>query len=187
MPPWRVGVLVRAFGRVGTDSSLHPRERTPGRGGLMSVTGSCWRGTEAVSLCPGQIRRVSDDGLKKKNPRRRCVYGDACNPGGERAARNGPQSPVVYGSPFYFPCLPARLPTIAPRLCSNGGRRPPPMALAKPTPSDAPCSEVCPGHRIWDRHRKKVISVTSPADTPANRCGTWLCGKQCRGNFLVTR
>lgn len=50
----------------------------------MSVTGSCWRGTEAVSLCPGQIRRVSDDGLKKKNPRRRCVYGDACNPGGER-------------------------------------------------------------------------------------------------------
>ncbi len=55
----------------------------PGRGclggGLMSVTGSCWRGTEAVSLCPGQIRRVSGDGLKKKNPRRRwrlrgCLY-----------------------------------------------------------------------------------------------------------------
>lgn len=45
----------------------------------MSVTGSCWRGTEAVSLCPGQIRRVSGDGLKKKNPRRRwrlrgCLY-----------------------------------------------------------------------------------------------------------------
>lgn len=55
-----------------------------GAGWLMSVTGSCWRGAEAVSLCPGQICRVSGDGLKRKIPVGVGVYGDACIPGGER-------------------------------------------------------------------------------------------------------
>ncbi|BCM02171.1 hypothetical protein MAFF301560_15580 [Ralstonia solanacearum] len=71
----------------------------------MSVTGSCWRGTEAVSLCPGQIRRVSDDGLKKKNPRRRCVYGDACNPGGERGRPKRAAKPRGVWLPILFSVL----------------------------------------------------------------------------------
>lgn len=77
---WCTGACVRSFGRVGTDSSLHPRERMPGRGRLADVRdGIVLERGGSGSLCPEQICRVPGDGLKKKNPRRRwrlrgCLY-----------------------------------------------------------------------------------------------------------------